>query len=314
MSSREHMCVFICVCAFAGLFLFIDICVHFIYFCRVFFLIELCVHVIYFHWGFLFIELCVRLLVPTHRSLIYSKIHACSIVCVHHMYVVISDQTELCSSTLPCLRLRLSARVSVYVLQRVAVCGSVFQCVAVCCSVLHCPSVCACVCMLVCQFVYQSLSACLATHCNTLQHTATHCNTLQHTWIAFDWVSFPTAADASCPCTFFFKHGTLSRSVSTQCMLSQCLLPSFAVTVTLNWCQFNVSAINSMYPQKTSIQCIRKSVSIQCIRKRAPYIRKGALYVHKSLRALCHHNRQRHQRTPLLNKEPYCGRVLLQLW
>ena len=122
------------------------------------------------------------MLVPTHRRIIYTKIHACSIVCVHHMYVVTSHHTELRSSPLLCLRVRLSVRVSFYVLQCVAVCCSVLQCVAVHCSVLQCPSVCACVCLSVCQSVYQSLPVLqhTATHCNTLQHTATHRTTLQH--------------------------------------------------------------------------------------------------------------------------------------
>jgi len=100
------------------------------------------------------------------------------------------------------------------VLQRVAVCCSVWQCVwhhvSVCCSVLQCLTECCSVlqCVAVCCSVLQCVpvdEACMvdaetrwissntmlacpyssiatsAIHCNTVQHPATHCNIVQHT-------------------------------------------------------------------------------------------------------------------------------------
>jgi len=187
------------------------------------------------------------------------------------MYVVISDQTELRSSTLLCLRVCLSVRVSVCVLQCVAVCGSVLQFVALCCIVRLSVRVSVCWCVSSCirvsvPVLQHTATHCntrntlqhTATHCTTLQHTAPHCNTLHHTATHMDciWLSLLSYC---CP-RFLPLHFFLYMAHS----LGVCQLNVYWVNVFCRLLRIHWIDVNSMHPQ--SIQCIRKRH--ECIRKR----------------------------------------------
>ena len=139
------------------------------------------------------------------------------------------------------------------VLQRIAECCSTLQCVAVrhkvlkscndngseevCCSVLQrVAASCSVSIIWICIWTPRVTSTtrifapivCIATHCNTLQHTSTHCNTLQHTLFYIDDVHICMRVYTLCltDCMYTYMHSICcmgQHQFAVCCSVLQCV-------------------------------------------------------------------------------------------